>query len=201
MKKTLLSLILAAGLSLAYGQTSHSIGNAGNVYIPDSIMANVGDTVIFNVGPTHPTAQTTQSTWLANGTMAMAGGFDFQNGAGSFVIASTQTLYYVCQNHVASDNMKGRIFVQNPASSPEDILTEVSIFPNPVEDALGMKMKYDRDLKDISIIDMGGKTVKRLSLTAGALEHSFDVSDLKAGSYILKIENGSTAKEMRFVKK
>ena len=202
MKRILLTMALAISLSIAMAQTTHMINAVNLDYVPDSIVVSVGDTVQFNAGPAHPTREVNQATWQANGTTAISGGFDFPNGNGKVYIGSAKTYYYVCTSHVGS-GMKGRIFANTISiDENENQLMEIEIFPNPVGEVLNFNLNMDSDLKSARIFDLSGKVVKQLDLsTSNDNVRSYNVSDLKAGSYILKIENGNTAKEMRFVKK
>ncbi len=99
--------------------------------------------------------------------------------------------------------MKGQIIAQNVSvDSDEHKLVEIEIFPNPVGEVLHFSLNRDEDLKTAVIIDISGRVVKTLDLTEGNdMIRSYNISGLQAGSYILKIENGNTAKEIRFVKK
>ncbi len=77
-------------------------------------------------------------------------------------------------------------------------LVYIEIFPNPVGEVLNFSLNLDEALKTATIYNLSGKAVKTLDLTQSTDEvRSFNISDLKAGSYILKIENGNTAKEIR----
>ncbi len=201
MKKIIPTLILALAFTLAYGQTTHTISAAGNAFSPDSLLVNVGDTVVFNVGAMHPTVQTSLNTWNANGTTPQGGGFNFQSGNGSFVVTNAQVYYYVCQAHVVPDGMKGRIFAQNVSAVKELQLIEVEIFPNPVGDELVLKVHDYTEISDLRIVDLSGKLVKQLDAGSESSDQSFDVSTLTKGNYILIVKSGNDTKEMRFVKK
>lgn len=198
MKKQLLSLCLLFAGTAVFAQTKHVITASGLSYVPDSIAVQVGDTIEFNVGATHPTVQVSQSTWNSNGTTPLAGGFDFQSGQGSFVVSQVGVMYYVCQNHVAS-GMKGRIFAFG-INLEEKNLREVSIYPNPAGDELQLSLPYSPDLK-LRIINMTGQVVQQLKVSPGNEEQHFDISNLEAGSYLLQISDGKHARDLRFMKK
>ena len=201
MKKLVLTLAFTISVTIAMAQTTHQVTNQSLSYVPQTITVNVGDTVEFKVGSTHPTLEVSQATWQADGTTALAGGFSVPSGNGKVYIATAKTYYYVCTNHVSA-GMKGTIVAQGTVGQEENKLVEIEIFPNPVGEVLNFSLNLDVDLKAATIYDLSGKAVKTLDLTSSTDQvRSFDISDLTAGSYILKIENGNTAKEIRFVKK
>lgn len=200
MKKLVLTLAFTISVTIALAQTTHQVTNQSLAYVPQTITVNVGDTVEFKVGSTHPTLEVSQATWQADGTTALAGGFSVPSGNGKVFIATAKTYYYVCTNHVSA-GMKGTI-VANSIGQDENKLVEIEIFPNPVGEVLNFSLNLDEDLKTATIYDLSGKAVKSLDLTTSTDQvRSFNISELTAGSYILKIENGNTAKEIRFVKK
>ncbi len=201
MKRILLTMAFTISLTIAMAQTTHTITASGLTYSPATINVNVGDTVEFTVGAGHPTREVSQATWQSNGTTALPGGFDFPSGNAKVYIATAKTYYYVCTSHVGQ-GMKGQIVAQNTVGQDEHKLVEIEIFPNPVGEVLNFSLNLDEALKTATIYDLSGKATKTLDLTLSTDEvRSFDISDLNAGSYILKIENGNTAKEIRFVKK
>jgi plastocyanin len=93
----------------------HIVMNAGFAFLPDSLTMSQGDTVRFVLEPMHSAREVSQSTWLANDTVAN-GGFDLPFGGGSAILVSPGVHYYVCLAH-ASAGMKGRIFVAPPPSN------------------------------------------------------------------------------------
>jgi plastocyanin len=201
MKKLVLTMALALWLSVAMAQTTHQVTSSGLTYTPGTLTVNVGDTVEFMVGAGHPTREVSQATWQSNGTTALPGGFDFPSGNAKVYIATAKTYYYICTSH-AAQGMKGQIVAQNTVGADEHQLVDIEIFPNPVGEVLNFSLNLDEALKTATIYNLSGKAVKTLDLTQSADEvRSFNISDLKAGSYILKLENGNTAKEIRFVKK
>ncbi len=201
MKKLVLTIAFSISVTIAMAQTTHQVTASGLSYTPDSITVNVGDTVEFMVGSTHPTLEVSQATWQANGSTGLSGGFAVPSGDGKVFIATAKTYYYICENHIGA-GMKGQIVAQSTVGVEETKLVEIEIFPNPVGEVLNFSLNLDDALKTATIYDLSGKAVKSLDLTTSTDQiRSFDISDLKTGSYILKIENGNTAKEIRFVKK
>ena len=199
MRKELFSLSAVLACASAYAQATHVITASGVLYTPDSIVVKLGDTIEFNVGPTHPTLEVDQAMWNSNGTTAKPGGFDFPSGNGKFVVNQAQVYYYVCTAHIAQ-GMKGRIFVNSTVSQKENALADLRLYPNPVKDVLQLELQYSPELKHLRIIDQTGKTLRRLELRENQSLHSYDISELKAGSYFLMIDAAKKVKPLPFTK-
>ena len=106
MKKIL--LILCVLFSFLNNLNSQTITTPGMYFSPDTLIVNVGDTVTLIMGPSHNAVEVSQSTFLGNGTLSN-GGFSIAFGdTGTFIPATNQTYYYVCQPHVLL-GMKGVI--------------------------------------------------------------------------------------------
>lgn len=68
----------------------------------------------------------------------------------------------------------------------ESVSTPLKLFPNPVSEVFNIQ--YDGKAKEGKIYDLTGRTVSRFDLTSSS---SVDVSSLKSGIYILKINQYS----------
>ena len=91
--------------------TGNTITTQGLDFIPDLIYCDLGDTVFFELTPSHNAVQVSESTYQNNGGTPLEGGFNIDYGqSGYFVPESTGTYYYVCQPHLPG--MKARIIVQ-----------------------------------------------------------------------------------------
>jgi hypothetical protein len=89
----------------------------------------------------------------------------------------------------------------NPRSRNNDIKEDnVSIYPNPANTEL--KIKSDRDITSISIINIHGKTVLRVSTDISEKEHVIDVSDYQEGIYFVRLEmaNGTITNSKVIIK-
>ncbi len=119
------SFVLFGALALSFGfhaqSTTHVISNAGFDFTPDYLEVQLGDTVSFQLSPSHDAKEVSQTTWNNNGN-ASNGGFAVGLGGGIWVPASVDTFYYVCTPH-AGMGMKGRVVVK-PALSQPDIAEE-----------------------------------------------------------------------------
>ncbi len=83
---------------------------------------------------------------------------------------------------------------------------EAGIFPNPTIDNLYLTLDVTRNISsvmDVNIIDMLGKVVKSNTLNVQEGLNVFEVntSDIKAGTYLIRINNGKQSLVQKFVKK
>ena len=201
MKKIVL---LSAGLILGLilnGQQIFVIGTSGFTFSPANVIVNQGDIVRFNVTDGHPVIQVSQSTWNANGTTALPGGFSFPLGSGDFTATTPGTFYYVCGNH-ASLGMKGTITVNGvSAISDSQIKDEINIFPNPAENFVIFQNNGRLSTPEIQIVDFMGRMVKVFQEPLILNEQvRLNIDNLKSGMYfiVVKTERGTIVK--RFLK-
>jgi len=108
--------LIAAG---AFGQDATIVAIPGNSFSPSTVTITVGQTVEWqSLQPTHNAVEVTQTTWDANGTTSNGG---FMSGSAGAVdtfsntFNTTGTFFFVCQPHVAGDDMKGTVIVQAAA--------------------------------------------------------------------------------------
>jgi plastocyanin len=106
----LLFLLPAVSISAVF-----TVSTSGFTFSPGSLTINQGDTVVFNLGPSHNAVEVTQATWNSNGNTSN-GGFSLPFGGGTVVFPTTGNYYYVCAPH-ASMGMKGAITVETPSIS------------------------------------------------------------------------------------
>lgn len=90
----------------------------------------------------------------------------------------------------------------DPASIENLALNNLNIYPNPVDSVLNIS----GDLQALSnakayIFDISGKKVKDVSLNFDNNHTSLDVSDLKAGTYILTLSKDASKQSYKFIKK
>ncbi|MES2619457.1 MAG: Calx-beta domain-containing protein [Bacteroidota bacterium] len=103
-----------------------TVNHIGTSYNPDSITIIQGDTVEFQLDPSHDALEVDQATWNSFGSAPLSGGFNVPFGGGSLTGLSAGTHYYICTNHIGS-GMRGRIVVQAQNPSVEFILTSSSV--------------------------------------------------------------------------
>lgn len=193
MKKIYLLIILIVALQAIASATTHTITTSGFAFAPDSINANVGDTVIFNVNfSVHTVQQVSSATWAANGTTPLSGGFANSSGS-TYQVVMTQAdvgvIYYVCTIHVASTQMKGRIFVAG-GTGIENIPSAAALpYPNPADKQLNLLTTSTGNIS-YTITDLLGQTIRKgieFATAQGTL--TVDVSTIPDGNYILSMTN------------
>lgn len=90
-------------------------------------------------------------------------------------------------------NVKSRSLEENANNGDE-----ISIYPNPVEDVLHIKFNTDLIVKSVTIYDFTGKEVINRTIQSS---NEINVSHLKSGSYVLKMNTSNGIKKYRFIKK
>ena len=84
------------------------------------------------------------------------------------------------------------------ASTPSLDLANLSVYPNPVSDRLNID--YKENISNLTVYDLSGRSVK--SLTTNNSNNSIDVSDLKSGIYMLRIETeNKDVSTVKFIKR
>lgn len=136
MKKLLFPSIFILNSVVALCTTS-TIVNSGYTFSPDSVTITSGDSINFVLASIHNTVEVSQTTWAANGTTPLSGGFSTPFGGGIVTPAklTAGTHYYVCGAH-ASMGMKGVIIVQGTSTgiTENQLQTGISVYPNPTSD-------------------------------------------------------------------
>ena len=77
-------------------------------------------------------------------------------------------------------------------------VNEFNIYPNPVDDILHIKSNTDLIVKSVTIYDFTGKEVINRTIISS---NEINVSNLKSGSYVLKMNTSNGIKKYRFIKK
>ncbi len=201
MKRLIPTLLLIFLSPFLRAQESFIITSSGYNFVPSELNAVVGDSVKFDVGPSHTARQVSEATWNANGTEALQGGFDFTNGEGVFVPAQAGTVYYVCSYHVAL-GMKGTITVSEASSIDKNTLqTKPTVYPNPASDILHLNSPSSQAPSSVIIFDMTGKAM--LTLKNPGMENrviTITVQDLHQGLYFVKLEYPGKTYILKFIK-
>ncbi|RFN59922.1 T9SS type A sorting domain-containing protein [Marixanthomonas ophiurae] len=76
----------------------------------------------------------------------------------------------------------------------EELLSQVSVYPNPATDVINLNVPSSVELQNVSIFDVLGKEVKRASAS------QVSIADLSAGVYILKAETSAGELTEKIVK-
>lgn len=202
MKKLFVTLLVMYTVVTLNAQQTTVITNSGFAFSPDAVTVNQGDIVRFTLSASHPVLEVSQSTWNADGTTALPGGFSFPSGVGDYTATTPGVHYFVCTNHVASNNMKGTITV-NMVTGINDIQVENTgkIYPNPARDFIIYQTSRKSPVQEIRILDMTSRLVEILQKPFVLDDQvRIDVSSLSRGIYfiIVKSENGIISK--KFIK-
>ena len=193
MKKLLLNLALLM-VSVATFSGNSLISNSGYTFSPSAVTISLGDSVTFQIAGIHNAVEVSQSTWSANGTTALTGGFSVAYGGGLVLPAqlTVGTHYYVCQAH-ASMGMKGTITVTNgtngiiEASAPS---AEISIYPMPVKNEAEIKINANGNLQGCVFVlyDAVGLEVSRTAVPDG-MQFNIQSASLANGVYVYRLMN------------
>ena len=82
-------------------------------------------------------------------------------------------------------------------------INELVLFPNPVTDALSVRViTTEAQQLDLLLMDTQGRAVRSFPAwtVSGSAYRNWDISDLAAGSYVLRISDGKGARSLPFVK-
>ncbi|MCX6256431.1 MAG: putative Ig domain-containing protein, partial [Bacteroidia bacterium] len=125
MKKIIFSIVVCIIIINAIKATNFTVTIVNFTYSPALTTVNVGDVVTIDASTLHPLVQVSAATWNANLATPLPGGWGVKTSNYTFTITTTDTIYFVCQNHV-SIGMKGRIVVSVPNSPPVFTSTPVT---------------------------------------------------------------------------
>lgn len=107
----------------------------------------------------------------------------------------------------------GNTTISNPTTNPFTFIAkrdkrlsieehsgnDFTIYPNPSQEQIYVSGLDSAENKIFSVFDMTGKKIKSLEFTNNDTI-AIDVKDLASGTYVLKIENGTIQKNIKFVK-
>lgn len=192
--------------------------NTGNYYAQDITVKDVIDTTKFDITTLEPTnGSHLFITRVLNGNKVE---FYFENinlpfaddsndGYVAFKIKTKSTLtegetfsnsaaIYFDYNYPIITNTAVTT-VQNPLGNPDFVYGNYfTIYPNPVNDVLYIDKKAEIEMSSISIFNTLGQLV--LSIPNAATTQSIDVSPLKTGNYIIKINSDKGSLSTKFIK-
>lgn len=187
MKNKILVVLLT--ISINGFSTVWTINNSGFTFSPATITISLGDTVNFVIGSTHNAREVSQATYNANGSTALAGGFQTASGGGMVLPAQlgVGVHYYVCPPHV-SMGMKAIITVQQSTSVVEnESQATIFISPNPSSGQFKFNMedfKLSRNCK-IEIYNLEGSLIYNSIIIN--TKFNLDLSNQATGIYFVKI--------------
>lgn len=199
MKRLLLSFLVVIAGSQVFA-VKHTIVNSGFTFSPASLTINLGDTIEFVLSPSHDARQVSLSTWTANDTTALPGGFEVPFGGGIVVPTSLGDIYYVCVPH-ASIQMKGRITVSQLGVENNQAVT-MQILQS-VSDSY-IKLNFtggNTGSISLEMMNLSGQIVKKMTvqLDGGSASESLFTGDLPKGVYMIRWSIGSVNRAKKII--
>ncbi len=186
MKKIITTLACLTFVSQHVFATKYTIVTSGFTYSPATVNAAIGDTISIAASTTHPLVQVDQANWTTNTPTPLGSGWGTKTSTYTFTIASANTIYYGCANHMASMGMKGLINVTTAGIKQVTANTyKATLFPNPaVNGEFTVKTENITDNGKVSIYNSEGKLMETYTLNAGIAEIK---TKLPAGAYFYAV--------------
>lgn len=201
MKKQLLIIFSALFLTANAFATQHVITNSSNVYSPLTLQINLGDTIIIGTGLSHTTRQVSQSTWNANDTTTLIGGFGDVTTGGMIIPTSLGDIYYVCVEHVIMSSMKGMIRVSQVGIEDHKSVT-MQIMQSVAEQYLKLVVTGEASGQmHVEMLNLSGQVVKNINIELSGDECSaiIQVSDMPKGVYMIRWSYGNVNKAKKII--
>ena len=192
MKKALLSISIFLSGITSFCTTWIITNTVTFAFSPATITITLGDSVNFQLAAIHNVVEVSLATWNVNGITPLPG-FSTPFGGGLVLPAqlTVGTHYYVCQNHVALEGMKGTIIVQNPTGITDNsVLENIRIYPNPSNGILKLEYngtQFDKDC-GLEIYNVKGEKIYQ-SVALNPISE-IDLSYQSRGIYFVKIHKG-----------
>jgi plastocyanin len=166
--------------------TTYTITISGFAYSPTTLSVAVGDVVTIAASGTHPLVQVDQTNWNTNTPTPVSGGWGTKTAAYTFTVTSTSTIYYGCQNHMASMQMKGQITVTTTGIKQVTATANKSLlYPNPVVNGeFTVKTENSTSNGKVTIYNIEGKLLETYTLTNGVVEIK---TKLPTGEYFYSV--------------
>lgn len=202
--KKIYSFLFAALLYVGANATSYTISVSGTSYSPNTLTVSIGDVVTIEASASHPLVQVDNTVWTANGTTSLSTGWGETTANHTFTITNTNTIYYVCKNHV-SMGMKGQIVVSSTRLNDiTSSITEMNIFPVPAKESININYNLKESGKvSVGLYALNGALVAELmnqQQSAGAKQNNLSLPQVSAGAYFLEINfNGARLKQQQII--
>ena len=183
LKIAFLGIIMLGIAQVTVGQTSHNIAVTSNVFTPEEITIEVGDTVIWTNTQGNHNVNADQSIFASNPE-------SFGNAVGAdwtfkHVFTMAGTYDYQCDPHVGF-GMVGQVLVdiQSSTNIREQGTNGISIYPNP--SAGQIAIQSDSEMESIDVYSLSGSVVKSYT-GIGTSFYELSLEDIAAGVYFFKI--------------
>lgn len=186
------------GLRHIWGDSSSCVVNATDSnkdYCPDTPAANTEHYDCLQVYNTCPSAAGNDMT---------ENYMDYSNDScmNIFTLNQKARVVAVLENSIRRATLASSLAGQAPlATSTFDILSTLSIYPNPVNDVLNISLGDENDLPEsYSLYNNLGQIIAQKSVSSNA-DLSINTSDLSTGVYFIRVEKESAVKTLKFLKK
>lgn len=205
MKKIYLFILIAL-FTISLKAASYTVSIVGTSYSPATLTVNVGDVVTIQGSMAHPLAQVDQTTWNANGTATLSGGWGVSTSNVTFTVANTNTIYYVCTAHV-SFGMKGQVIVNSTAGLNQISFNSLplALYPNPASEVVNMNYSLNEDAQvRIELLSITGNLAAVLAdekCSNGANSQRLEIpSEIKSGLYFINVRtNGNVVSQRSLI--
>lgn len=209
MKKVLLFGAFALLFAGYASGASVTIISSGFTFSPNEVTINAGDTVNFQLGGAHNAVEVNETTWNANGSTALAGGFSVSFGGGQVTGLTAGIHFYVCQPH-ASIGMKGKITVNAPSGigDNEPVVSKINIFPNPTSGKFTLQINnasdnfagIDQQIR-LEIFNILGEKIANVPGLISQTSGEIDLSSVPDGIYFIRINDRKKVYTEQLIKK
>ena len=201
MKRHLLIALTAFSFSFSSYAAHVIITNSGNSFAPANVQINLGDTVIFGITSSHNAREVSQSTWAANDTIALPGGFEVPYGGGIYVPTTLGDHYFVCVPHAQMHGMKGIIKVSQvglEAIKPLNFQILQSTSEQKVELRVSGGVACEMH---VEMMNLSGQIVRKVTMGLHGEETSaiIEVGDLPKGVYMIRWSCGNLNKAKKII--
>ncbi|MBL7920138.1 MAG: T9SS type A sorting domain-containing protein [Bacteroidia bacterium] len=198
MKKIYLFLLALSFVSVSKAAFYVIVPSAGGAaYTPSIVNVVVGDVVQWGNSTTYPCAQVSQSTWQANGTATVAGGFGTKTASYQMTVtATTGTIYFVCTTKVATNGTKGIVTLNGTVglTTNQIYLSNLLVFPNPAKGEVNLTVPAGIETINAKLFALNGQEVEVLNAAQSATPNTFVLTFspmITKGIYFLEISSGT----------
>lgn len=129
-------------------------------------------------------------------------GFNSGYGNGYLKVLVNGTEMVSVTNFTTNEVIK-KLATSNTLSIEDDILTDLSVYPNPASDLVHVSFEANGGDYAVSIIDLTGRVVvsKTLANVSGATHLELPIADLEAGNYFVSIVQGAATFTQKLIVK
>ncbi len=133
--------------------------------------------------------------------IASAGGYNTAAGISiSWTLGETIIPNFTTPTLILTHGFQYQVIVTSIEENIEALVT-VKVFPNPVSDNINIRFQEPLDKEvNVVLINSQGKVFKSFVIEATSVEHQFNVQDIPAGFYYLKLTKGKLSNVYKVVK-